>query len=163
MRVALLPRGLQRAEHPAEALFQQGADRVRRLGVGEGAVLVHHVVSLPQDRHREVGVLGQRIGGEPARREHELAPPCADGAWDDGDAVEQIERAPIEVLAGDVLERLPAREEVDAVPDLRVAGDGADARIRERGREHSHGVRLEERVGVERDDDIARPSDGARS
>ena len=59
--------------------------------------------------------------------------PCADGSGNDGDDVEEIEGAALEVLAGDVFEGLPARPEVDAVADLGVAGDGADAGIFESG------------------------------
>ena len=54
--------------------------------------------------------------------------PCADGSGDDGDDVEEVECAALEVLAGDVFEGLPAGPEIDAVADLGIAGDGADAR-----------------------------------
>ena len=52
--------------------------------------------------------------------------PGADGSGNHGDDVEEIEGAALEVLAGDVFERLPAGPEVDAIADLGVAGDGAD-------------------------------------
>ena len=54
--------------------------------------------------------------------------PCADGAGNDGDDVEEVEGAALEVLAGDVFEGLPAGPQIDAVADLGVAGHGADAR-----------------------------------
>jgi len=42
-----------------------------------------------------------------------------------GDAVQKMEGALLHVLAGDVLERLPAREPAGTVADFHVARDGA--------------------------------------
>ena len=64
-------------------------------------------------------------------------------------------RAAVEVLAGDVLDRLPVRQRIDAVADLHVAGDRADERIGEAADELADRVAREDRVGVERDDDLA--------
>src|SRR5205823_7098282 len=55
----------------------------------------------------------------------------------------------------DVFERLPARDEVDAVADFSVTGDRADCRVCEATRERAQGVRREDGVGVEADDDVA--------
>ena len=55
--------------------------------------------------------------------------PGAQRAGNHGNAVEQIEGALFQVLAGDVFERLPAGEPAVAIADFDVAGDGAHARI----------------------------------
>src|SRR5256885_8360231 len=56
-----------------------------------------------------------------------------------------------EVLRGDVLERLPAGEAVDAIAHLGIAGHRPDPRIGEGRGEVRHRVGLEEGVAVERD------------
>jgi hypothetical protein len=111
-------------------------------------------VASPADRQREVLILGQRIVAEAAHLLHQWLPPCADRARHDGDAIQQCEGTPVEVLARYVLERLPPRHEVDAIPDLRVPGDGADVRIGERRDEPRDGVREEHRVRVQPDDNV---------
>src|SRR5207237_3722260 len=65
------------------------------------------------------------------------------------------EGASVKVLRGDVFERLPARDEVDAVADFRVTCDSADCRVCEATRERAQSVRREDGVGVEADDDVA--------
>ena len=90
----------------------------------------------------------------PPACDDQFTPPRADRARDHRDAVQQIERAPIQVLARDVLERLPARQQVQAVADLGVARDRGDARIGEVSSQARHGLPLEQRVGIERDDDV---------
>ena len=65
-----------------------------------------------------------------------------------GNAIQQIEGALFEVLAGDVFERLPAREPAVAIAHLDVAGDGADARVGEVAHQFADGVGRDGRVGV---------------
>ena len=81
--------------------------------------------------------------------------PRAQRAGDDGNAIQQIEGALFEILAGHVFERLPAREPADAVSDLHVAGDGADPGIDEVPHEFAHRVGLDRGVGVDGDEDAA--------
>ena len=88
-------------------------------------------VALLEQVHGQVGVFGDGVGVVAAAGLDGGGPPCADRSGNDHDDVEEIERAALEVLAGDVLERLPAGPEVDAVADLGVAGDGADLRVGE--------------------------------
>ena len=80
--------------------------------------------------------------------------PGADGSGDDHDDVEEVEGAALEVLAGDVLEGLPAGPEVDAVADLGVAGDGADLGVGEVADEVGDGVVGDDAVGVDADVDL---------
>ena len=68
--------------------------------------------------------------------------------------MEEIEGAALEVLAGDVFEGLPAGPEIDAVADLGVAGDGADAGILKVGNELGDGVGGDHGVGVDADVDL---------
>jgi hypothetical protein len=62
------------------------------------------------------------------------------------------ERAPLEILAGDVFEGLPARPKVDAVADLRVACNRRDFGI-EKVRHHAgNGVWRNDGIGVDTDE-----------
>ena len=127
----VLVEGLQDAEGPAEALTREAVGVDGGFGEGEGLVLVDDGVALLEKRHGEVGVFGDGVGVVAANGLYGGGAPCADGSGDDGDDVEEIESAALEVLRGDVLEGLPAGPEVHAVADLGVAGDGADARVGE--------------------------------
>ena len=66
----------------------------------------------------------------------------------------KIERALLHILAGDVFERLPAREPARAVADFHVAGDGAKLRIGKMAHEFADGIGLDFGVGVDGDDDF---------
>ena len=65
--------------------------------------------------------------------------------------MEQIEGAALEVLAGDVFQRLPAGPEVDAIAHLGVAGHGADARVFKVRQQLGDGVGGDDGVGVDAD------------
>ena len=68
--------------------------------------------------------------------------------------VEQDQRAPFEVLTGDVLQRLPARPQIHAVADLGIAGHGADSRVfevRNQLRDRIHG---DHGIGIDADVDL---------
>ena len=79
-RGAVLPQALVGAVGPAEALAQQRAERLGRLGLAVRLRLVHDAPAAPQDRQREVGVLGQRLVAVAAGREHGVATPRAERA-----------------------------------------------------------------------------------
>ena len=76
-------------------------------------------------------------------------------AGNDGDAAERGKRPPLQILTGDVFERLPARDHVDAIADFGISGDGAYRRILEPAHELRDRVLLEMGVGIERHHDIA--------
>ena len=106
-------------------------------------------------RDRQVLILGERVRREAAElRQQRRSAPGADRARDDRDASEAGERAALEILRGDIFERLPAGDEIDAVADLGVAGDGADRGSRTSA-PAARWCRLELGIGVERDDDLA--------
>ena len=69
-------------------------------------------------------------------------------------AAEGVEGAAVEVLAGDVLEGLPAGPQVDAVADLGVAGHGSDARILEVRHQVGDGVGADQGIGIDADEDL---------
>ena len=125
---AMLPDGLQGSERPAEALAHQALGVDGRLSVGQRAVLVVDLEPLFEQVHGQVGIFGHGVERIAAGRLDRRGAPCADGAGHDGDDVEEIESAALEVLAGDVFEGLPARPQIHAVAHLGVAGHGADAR-----------------------------------
>ena len=81
--------------------------------------------------------------------------PCADGAGHHRNAIQQIECALFEILAGDVFERLPASEPAIAVHHFHVAGDGADSWIGEMADEQRDRFGIHDRVRINRDDDFA--------
>src|SRR5690348_18235151 len=100
----MLPRALQRAERPAEALLRERAHGVRRLGVTDRTVGIRDGVSLAPNGERQVLILGERVVAEAADLLDEIASPCAHGAGHDRDAIEEREGAAVEVLARDVLD-----------------------------------------------------------
>ncbi|MCU0634875.1 MAG: hypothetical protein MUE41_08385, partial [Gemmatimonadaceae bacterium] len=110
---AMLPGALQRAEAPAEALLEQRTKRLRRLRPGNRAIGQADAIPLAEKREGEVLVFGQCVVPEAPARQDRVAPPGTDRARHHRDAVEQRERATVEVLARDVLDRLPPRDEVD--------------------------------------------------
>ena len=66
------------------------------------------------------------------------------------------QRAPLEILRGDIFQRLPFGDDVDPVADLGIAGDRGELVVAgEPARQTRDRLRLELRVGVERDDDLA--------
>ncbi len=123
-------------------------------GESQRAVLVDDLEALFEQVHGEVGVFGDGVEGIAAGGFDGGGAPGADGSGNDGDDVEEVESAALEVLAGDVFEGLPAGPEVDAVADLGVSGDGADARVLEVGDELGDGVGGDDGVGVDADVDL---------
>ena len=125
---AMLPDRLQGAERPAEALAHQALGIDGRLSKRQRAVFVVDLQPLLEQVHGQVGVFGHGVERIAAGGLHRRGAPCANGSGNHRDHVEQVQRAALEVLAGDVFEGLPARPQVHAVAHLGVAGHGADAR-----------------------------------
>ena len=78
--------------------------------------------------------------------------PGANRARHHADRAHGVERAPLEILAGDVFERLPARPEVDAVADFGIAGDGSNFRIEEVRHHAGDGIGSNDGIGVDADE-----------
>ena len=150
----MLEDGLQDAERPAEALAHEAVHVDRGLGEGQRLVLVDDLVALFEQVHGEVGVFGDGVGVVSAAGLDRRGAPRADGPGNHHDHVEEVQRAALEVLAGDVLERLPARPQVDAVAHLGVAGDRADLRVGEVADQVGDGVVRDDAVGVDADVDL---------
>ena len=91
-----------------------------------------------------------------AEFEKHAAPPCTNRTGNNRKRAERRQRTAFEVLRDDIFQRLPARDHVDAIADLGVAGDRADFGIREPAHKPRDRVAIELRVGIERDDDFAR-------
>ena len=98
---------LQNAEGPAEALANEAVGVDRRLGKGERAVFVDHAVALFEQIHCEVGIFGDGVGVIAFAGFYRRGPPRTNRAGDDHHDVEEVQSTPLEVLAGDVFERLP--------------------------------------------------------
>ena len=125
---AMFEDGLQSSEGPAEALAHEAVGVDGSLSEGERAVFVDDLVFLLEQVHGEVGIFCDGVDGVAPAGENGSSAPCADGAGNDHDDVEEIECAAFEVLTGDVFESLPACPEIDAIADFGVSGDGADLR-----------------------------------
>jgi hypothetical protein len=82
--------------------------------------------SRSDQRHGEVGVLGERLRGGAAHVPDRGAAEGSDGSWNSRHAAGDVEHAPIEVESDDVFQMLPAAEQAAPVGDLGVAGYGAD-------------------------------------
>ena len=96
---------------------------------------------------------------EAAGLAHRRDAPRADRSRHHADRAHGIQRAALEVLAGDVFQRLPARPEIDAVADFGIAGNGADFRIQEVRHQMRDGVVRDDRVGVDADENLFVASD----
>src|SRR4029077_5704389 len=108
--VAMLPDGLQRAKGPAESLADQCLHGVGDFGAADGVLVVNNLPAIAADGERQVGIFSNRVAGEAAVAAKQVGAPRADGAGNNGDAIQQVKSALFKVLAGDVFERLPAGE-----------------------------------------------------
>src|SRR5215472_16738405 len=90
----------------------------------------HTACMMPNDQRKRwrinpfavvVGACGFDVGGAPG----------ADCSGNYTDRVERVKGTALEILAGDVFQRLPARPEVHAVADFCIARHGCHARIAE--------------------------------
>src|SRR5208283_2168001 len=63
-----------------------------------------------------------------------------------------IECSALEILAGDVFERLPACPEIDAVADFSIAGDRCNFRIEEVRDHAGDGIGSDDGIGVNADE-----------
>src|SRR5438445_3247571 len=119
----MLPERLQRAEGPAEPLANEHAGRFGGFRPGDGFFVVINMPAEAAYGDGEVGIFGYGVRGDSSGGFDGFSAPGTQCAGDYGDAVEQVEGALFHVLAGDVLERLPAREPARAVADFDIAGD----------------------------------------
>ena len=161
-RAAVLPHRLHGAVAPPVALLPQLRHGGGRLGPGPCALLEHHAPPGPAERDREVGVLGQRVGGHAADLQQRLAAERAARAGHGDDRARDVLHAAVDVEADHVLDVLHPADELVAVGDLDVARDGADRRIGERLGEQAHRVGLEHGVAVDHDDDLVLGGPDAR-
>ena len=151
---AVLPHGLQRAVAPAIALPPELAPGRRRLGPGQGPLLVHHTPAGPVHGDGDVGVLGEGVLADAADVDQRPSAEGADGARDRRHAVEDVVEAAVEVEPHDVLDVLPAADEAAAVGDLGVARHGPHTLVSEGAREPREGVGFELGIGVDADDEL---------
>ena len=153
-RVAVLPKGLQRAKSPAESLANEHARRVGSFSPGDGFLVIADAPAQAADGDGEIRVLSNGVRGDSPCGVNGALAPSAQRAGNDGDAVQQIESALLHVLAGDVFESLPASEPARAITDFNVASDGANFRIGEVPEKFAKGVGLDFGVGVDGDDNF---------
>ena len=151
----MLPDRLNCAEGPAEALADQRFDGFGDFGVADGVFVVEDFPAAAANGDREIGIFRHGIARKSFATAHEIGAPGSDCAGHHGNAIQEIESALFEILAGDVFEGLPAREPAIAIHDFHVSGDGADARIGEIADELGDGVGIDDGVGVDGDDDFA--------
>src|SRR5208282_4495827 len=150
----MLKDGLQNSERPAKALAHERVGTGRSLGEGEGQVFVFHAIAVAQERHSQIGVFGDGVHVVAARFADRRGTPGADRARHHAHRAHGIERSPLKILAGDVFERLPARPEVHAVPNLGVAGHGRNFRIEEVGHEAGDGIRGNNGIGIDANEEF---------
>src|SRR5712692_7901334 len=151
----MLPKTLQSPIAPAEPLPREHLQSSGRFGPADRAFFVADLVAEFAYPQREILILSQGVRAKSIATLDQLAPPGADCARHDGDAVEAGKRATIHVLRGDVFQRLPTGHDVDAIADLRIAGDGADLRVDETARERANCFGGKLGIRVERDDHFA--------
>ena len=148
-RFDVLPHCLHDAERPAEALPHQAIRGGRSFGVGQRAVFVVHPITGLQQRHREIGVFGHGVMVIASDVAHGRCSPCANRARNNADCIHRVQRAPLEVLAGDVFQRLPTRPQIHAVSDFGIAGNRADLGIAEVRHQLRNRVGRDDGVGID--------------
>ena len=148
---AMLVHGLQNSERPAKTLAHQAIRIGRRLGVGQRHVFVFDAITAAQQRHRQIGIFRDRIDVVAAGLAHRRNAPRTNRSGHHADRAQHVERTALEVLAGDVFERLPARPQIHAVADLGVARDRTNFRIDEVRHQARNRVGCDDRVGVNAD------------
>src|SRR5579862_5603625 len=102
----MLPRALQSAESPAQALPRQYRNRLRNLGIGDGMFVIADHISPATDGKRQVGILGNSVSGVSACLEDGASAPRTRCSWNNRHCVQQVECSSIKVEACDVLDRL---------------------------------------------------------
>ena len=145
----MLPGGLQDSEGPAEALSHESVRLGGSFGEGKRAVLVFDLVAVLQQCHREVGILGHGIHVVAASDTHGSSTPCSDCAGNHADRRECVQSAALEVLAGDVFQRLPARPQVHHVADLGVSGQRANPFVCKMRYQVTDGIVRDDGIGVD--------------
>src|SRR5208282_1189653 len=80
--------------------------------------------------------------------------PGADRARHHAYRTHGVERSPLEILAGDVFQCLPARPQVDAVADLGIAGHGCNFGIEKVRHETRDGIGSNNSIGIDTDEDF---------
>ena len=108
------PQRLHGAVAPPVALPPQLRQRARRLGAGDGGLLVHDPPAGAVDAHGEVGVLGEGGPAQPAGGQDRLPAERAEGAGDGGHAVQRVVEPPVEAEPDDVLDVLPPADAAGA-------------------------------------------------
>src|SRR5579884_3550414 len=149
--VLVLEDSLQDPERPAEALPHQTIDRRGRFSKCQRAVFINDLVILLQQVHRQVRIFRYRIDGISSTLDHRCCAPGSDCTWNDCDYVEQVQRPALKVLAGDVLERLPARKQVHLVADLCVSGNRAHSPVRKMHNQLFYRVSGNDRISINTD------------
>src|SRR5215472_2465729 len=150
----MLPKRLQRAKGPAKALANQRPWSFGRLSPSNGLFVIADPPSKATNSNGQVGIFCDGVRSNPARSFNGLFAPSAKRTRDHGNAIEQVEGALLQVLTGDVLERLPASEPARTVAHLHVAGYRSDGGIREMPQQFEDGVGLDFRVRIDGDDDF---------
>src|ERR1700674_1522246 len=125
----MLPEGLQRAEGPAETLANELPGCLRSFCPRDGLFVISNAPTQAADSDGQIGVFGDGVRSDAASGFNGFFAPRTKRSGHNGNAIQQVKRALLHVLAGDVLKRLPAREPARAVADLYVAGDRADTGI----------------------------------
>ena len=130
-------------------------DGFGNFGAADGVFVVENFPAVAADGESQVGIFRNRVAGKSAVRAQQIGAPRAHGAGHHRNAIQQIEGALFQVLAGDVFERLPAREPAIAVHHFHVAGDGADLGIGEMADEPRNRFGINDGICVDRNDDFA--------
>jgi hypothetical protein len=96
----LLAGDLERPEHPAQALPEEPTHGSWSLRVRDGARLVEDSPAGALQPDRRIGILCERRGLETSDRQQGHAAPRADRSGNHSEAIDRLERTPIQVLIG---------------------------------------------------------------
>src|SRR5262245_12636344 len=118
----MLPEALQGTVGPSESLLCQHPQGLRRFGPADRRLFIANLVPELTYLERKILILGECVGAEATTFFNQLSSPRADCARYHRDAIQAGKRAAVHILRGDVLQGLPACNDVDAISNFRISG-----------------------------------------
>ena len=132
------------------------AQRLRRFRPGDCGLIIGYVPPRALDRDRQILVFGQRVWRKSTDLFDGALSPRANSSRNDRHRAKLSQGATLQILGGDIFERLPFGDDVDPIADLGVAGNGGKPLVGcEPAYQARDGHRLELGIGVERNYDVA--------
>src|SRR5258708_7830009 len=93
--------------------------------------VVQDTPACPANLPGKIRILGESIRRVAAHLIDGRSPPRSNRSRNHRNAIQQVISSTVEVLAGDIFQRLPAGQDVMGIPNMNAAGDRTDLRLME--------------------------------